>query len=67
MTPPLAASLFLNIAGLIALSFNLYALLRGDRGQGGDGSLSERGVHVIAAVRMPVRPDTYATPRAAVG
>ena len=55
MTPPLAAGLFLTIIGLIALSFGLYALLRGGRGQrGGIGPLSERGVHVIAGVRMTV-------------
>ena len=65
MTPPLAAGLFLTIAGLIALSFNLYALLRGGRGQRGDiGPISERGVHVIAGVRMPVRLETYAAPAA---
>jgi hypothetical protein len=55
MTPPLAAGLFLTVTGLIALSFGLYALLRGGRGQrDGIGPLSERGVHVIAGVRMTV-------------
>jgi hypothetical protein len=55
MTPPLAASLFLTVTGLIALSFGLYALLRGGRGhRDGIGPLSERGVHVIAGVRMAV-------------
>jgi hypothetical protein len=52
---PLAAGLFLILTGLVALSFGLYALLRGGRGQrGGIGPLSERGVHVVAGVRMTV-------------
>jgi hypothetical protein len=52
---PLAAGLFLVLTGLVALSFGLYALLRGGRGQtGGIGPLSERGVHVVAGVRMTV-------------
>jgi hypothetical protein len=51
----LAAGLFLILTGLVALSFGLYALLRGGRGQrGGIGPLSERGVHVVAGVRMTV-------------
>jgi hypothetical protein len=55
MTPSLATGLFLTITGLIALSFGLYALLRGGRGQrGGVGPLPERGIHVIAGVRMTV-------------
>jgi hypothetical protein len=55
MTPSLATGLFLTITGLIALSFGLYALLRGGRGQrGGIGPLPERGIHVIAGVRMTV-------------
>jgi hypothetical protein len=49
----LAAGLFLTVVGLAALAFGLYALLRGGRGQsGGIGPLSERGVHVIAGIRM---------------
>ena len=54
MAPPLAEGLFLTVAaGLIALSFGLYALMRGGRGQrGGIVSLSKRGVHVIAGVRL---------------
>ena len=53
MAPTLAEGLFLSVAGLIALSFGLYALMRGGRGQrGGIVPLSERGVHVIAGVRM---------------
>ena len=55
MSLPLAAGLFLILTGLAALSFGLYALLRGSRGQrGGIGPLSERGVHVVAGVRMTV-------------
>ena len=49
----LAAGLFLTFTGLVALSFGLYALTRGGRGQrGGIGPLSERGVHVVAGIRM---------------
>jgi hypothetical protein len=52
---PLAAALFLALTGLVALSFGLYALLRGGRGQrGGIGPFSERGVHVVAGIRMTV-------------
>jgi len=43
----------LTLTGLVALSFGLYALLRGGRGQrGGIGPLSERGIHVVASIRM---------------
>lgn len=53
MPLPLAAGLFLTIIGLAGLSFGLYALMRGGRGQrGGIGPLSERGVHVVAGIRM---------------
>ncbi len=53
MTPLLAAGLLLPVTGLIALSFGLYALLRGGRGQrGGIGPLSERGIHAVAGLRM---------------
>jgi hypothetical protein len=50
----LAAGLFLIITGLVALSFGLYALLRGGREHrgGGIGPFSERGIHVIAGIRM---------------
>ena len=55
MSPALAAGLFLTAVGLAALAFGLYALLRGGRGQrGGIGPLSERGVHVVAGIRMTV-------------
>jgi hypothetical protein len=51
MAPPLAEGL-LPLPGL-SLSFGLYALMRGGRGQrGGIVSLSKRGVHVIAGVRL---------------
>ncbi|MCA1728816.1 MAG: hypothetical protein LC751_05230 [Actinobacteria bacterium] len=52
---PLAAGLLLTFTGLAALSFGLYALLRGgrdQRGRGGIGPLSERVLHVVAGVRM---------------
>jgi hypothetical protein len=52
---PLAAGLFLTLIGLVALSFGVYALVRGGRGQrGGIGPLSERGVHVVAGIRITV-------------
>ena len=51
MVPPLAEGL-LPLPGL-SLSFGLYALMRGGRGQrGGIVPLSKRGVHVIAGVRL---------------
>jgi hypothetical protein len=46
---------FLTFVGFVALSFGLYALLRGGRGQrGGIGALSERGIHLVAGIRMIV-------------
>ena len=55
MPTSLAAGLFLAVVGLAALSFGVYALLRGGRGQsGGIGPLSERGIHVVAGIRMTV-------------
>lgn len=55
MSTALAAGLFLTTVGLAALAFGLYALVRGGRGQrGGIGPLSERGVHVVAGIRMTV-------------
>jgi hypothetical protein len=51
----LAFGLLLALVGVAGLSFGLYALLRGGRGQeGGIGPVSERGVHVVAGVRMLV-------------
>jgi hypothetical protein len=41
--------------GIAGVFFGTYALLRGGRGQeGGIGPLSERGVHVVAGIRMLV-------------
>ena len=55
MSPALAFGILLVLAGMAALSFGLYALVRGGRGQrGGIGPLSERGVHVVAGIRMIV-------------
>jgi hypothetical protein len=49
----LALGLLLALAGVAGLVFGAYALLRGGRGQeGGIGPISERGVHVVAGVRM---------------
>ena len=45
-------ALLILISGA-TLSFAFYALLRGGRGQrGGIGPISERGIHVIAGIRM---------------
>ncbi|HET6885533.1 MAG TPA: hypothetical protein VFH32_04860 [Rubrobacteraceae bacterium] len=53
MSPTLAFSLLLALVGIAGLSFGFYALLRGGRGQqGGIGPISERGVHVVAGIRM---------------
>jgi hypothetical protein len=55
MSPALALGILLVLVGIVGLSFGLYALVRGGRGQrGGIGPLSERGVHVVAGVRMIV-------------
>jgi hypothetical protein len=55
VSPALAFGILLVLAGIVGLSFGLYALLRGGRGQrGGIGPLSERGVHVVAGIRMTV-------------
>jgi hypothetical protein len=49
----LALGILLLVAGIAGLSFGVYALLRGGRGQeGGIGPLSERGIHVVAGSRM---------------
>ncbi len=57
MQLPLAAGLLLTTVGLAALAFGVYALVRGgrrpeDRDRGGLGPLSERGIHVVAGIRM---------------
>jgi hypothetical protein len=55
VSPALVFGILLVLAGIVGLSFGLYALLRGGRGQrGGIGPLSERGVHVVAGIRMTV-------------
>ena len=55
MSPALAFGILLVLTGIVALSYGLYALVRGGRGQrGGIGPLSERGVHVVAGVRMTI-------------
>jgi hypothetical protein len=55
VSPTLAFGLLLVLVGIGGLSFGLYALLRGGRGQeGGIGPISERGVHVVAGIRMLV-------------
>lgn len=55
MPVPLALGIFLIAVGTPALAFGIYALTRGGRGQrGGIGPLSERGVHVVAGLRMTV-------------
>ena len=55
MSPALAFGLLLALAGVAGLVFGAYALLRGGRGQeGGIGPIPERGVHVVAGIRMIV-------------
>jgi hypothetical protein len=54
LSATLAASLFLGLIGLAALAFGLYALLLGGKQHRGGriGPFSERGVHIVAGVRM---------------
>jgi hypothetical protein len=53
--PATAFGILLVLVGMAALSFAGYALIRGGRGQrGGIGPISERGIHVIAGLRMLV-------------
>ena len=48
-----AFGILLLLISLATLSFAAYALLRGGKGQrGGIGPISERGIHVIAGIRM---------------
>ena len=43
----------LLLISVATLSFAAYALLRGGKGQrGGIGPITERGIHVIAGIRM---------------
>ncbi|MBA3952972.1 MAG: hypothetical protein H0X57_13980 [Rubrobacter sp.] len=53
MQPATAAGALLILISIATLSFAAYALLRGGKGQrGGIGPISERGIHVIAGIRM---------------
>jgi hypothetical protein len=53
VSPALAFGLLLALVGISGLSFGLYALLLGGRGQsGGIGPIPERGVHIVAGIRM---------------
>ncbi len=53
MSSALAFGILLVLGGLGGVVYGLYALFRGGRGQsGGIGPLPERGVHMIAGVRM---------------
>jgi hypothetical protein len=48
-----AFGILLILAGLAGLAFGTYALLRGGKDQHGRiGPIPERGVHLIAGVRM---------------
>ena len=53
MASTTAFGVLLLLISVATLSFAAYALLRGGRGQrGGIGPISERGIHVIAGIRM---------------
>ena len=55
MQPNVAFGILLILISVATLSFAAYALLRGGKGQrGGIGPISERGIHVIAGIRMLV-------------
>ncbi|CAA9423298.1 hypothetical protein AVDCRST_MAG82-1603 [uncultured Rubrobacteraceae bacterium] len=55
MSASLAFGILLSLTGLAGLAFAIYALLRGGKNQkGGIGPISERGIHVIAGIRMLV-------------
>ena len=55
MSASLAFGILLTVTGLICLAFSAYALLRGGKDQkGGIGPISERGIHLIAGIRMLV-------------
>ncbi len=48
-----AFGILLLLISVATLSFAAYALLRGGKGQrGGIGPITERGIHVIAGIRM---------------
>ncbi len=53
MASATAFGVLLLLISLATLSFAAYALLRGGKGQrGGIGPITERGIHVIAGIRM---------------
>ena len=53
MPASVAFGILLSLVGLACLAFSAYALLRGGKDQkGGIGPISERGIHVIAGIRM---------------
>ena len=53
MQTTVAFGILLILVSVATLSFAAYALTRGGRGQrGGLGPISERGIHVIAGIRM---------------
>ena len=53
MASTTAFGMLLLLISVATLSFAAYALLRGGKGQrGGIGPISERGIHVIAGIRM---------------
>ena len=56
MSAALGFGILLLMAGLGGVSFGVYALFRGGHngGGGGIGPIPERGVHLIAGVRMLV-------------
>lgn len=55
MDSALALSIMLFLAGVGGVTFGLYALLRGGRGRGGGiGPIPERGIHLVAGIRMLV-------------
>lgn len=55
MSSALALAILLLLGGTGGISFGLYALLRGGRGQrGGIGPIPERGIHLVAGIRMLV-------------
>ena len=53
MASTTAFGMLLLLISVATLSFATYALLHGGKGQrGGIGPISERGIHVIAGIRM---------------
>ena len=55
MSAVVALGILLALAGVAGLVVGAYALLGGGRGQkGGIGAISERGIHVVAGIRIAV-------------